>query len=63
MNHTENIKKYQDLYKRYKDLVGKTTIRAYEVVSGEKISVNNISIKDLKDKESVENQLKEGLIF
>lgn len=60
MDKIEDIKKYQDLYKRYKELITKTTIRVY-VTSGEEIKVQNISAENLKAREAVENELKNGL--
>lgn len=63
MEKTQNTIKYQDLYTKYKDLVNKTTIRAYSVTPNQKINVDNISIEDLTQREETEKELMEGLEF
>ena len=63
MDKIQNTNKYQDLYKKYKELVNKTTIRVYKVVSGEKINIDNISPKDLMEREEIEKELTKGLDF
>ena len=63
METIEEIKKYKDLYKKYNELVAKTTIRSYKVESGKRIHVQNISIEDLKERRRVEQELKSGLDF
>lgn len=62
MNQIDNTKKYQNLYKNYKDLIEKTTIREYEIVPGGKVSVQ-ISPEDLRTKKEVEDELKKGVNF
>ncbi|MEK7514808.1 MAG: hypothetical protein AAB608_00290 [Patescibacteria group bacterium] len=58
-----SVKKYQALFKRYKELLRKTSIRAYEAMPGDKINVQNVSSEDLEEKIKVEAELSEGLIF
>ncbi|MBI2003811.1 MAG: hypothetical protein HYS78_02450 [Parcubacteria group bacterium] len=60
MNKKEH---YKNLYKKYKDLVAKTSIKTYEIISGGKISAQNISPKDLKERQKVEEELSGGLEF
>lgn len=59
----DEVTKFQQLFQKYKDLVSKTTIRAYEVTHGEKINVQDISVQDLKAREDVEKELRKGLHF
>lgn len=63
MDQNNEVNKYQDLYSQYKDLVTKTTIKAYTVITGEKIDVQNISYKDLEERDRIADELKKGLIF
>lgn len=59
----DESKKYQVLYRRYKELLEKTSIKAHNVTEYGKIDVNDISLKDLEERLKIEKQLSEGFKF
>jgi hypothetical protein len=59
----EKIEYYQNLYKQYKELLNKTTLRANNIGSSGKIEIQNIFPKDLEEKLKIQKELLQGLNF
>lgn len=63
MNNIDIKKEYKELYLKYKDLLNKTMLTSNEVKSKDLININNIFIKDLKEREKTLEKLRDGLIY